>query len=74
MSAGLLVALVIALPYLGGLLTIVGACVLLPLLWGERRLALILPFAAVFPVVVVVIFTQVLKVHFVPGVLGLSIN
>lgn len=67
-AAGLLFIVILS-EWLGTDLSMVLSCVLLPLLWGERRLKWILPFAIVFPLVVRVVFVEGLKVHFLPGVL-----
>ena len=72
LTAALLVALGAAMPYLGTLLTMVAVCALLPPLWGERRLKLILPFAILFPLTVALVFNRILLVYFEPGVLGIS--
>ena len=45
-------------------------CLLLPSLWGERRLKVLLPFAILFPTAVALLFTQVLRVYFEPGIIG----
>jgi len=73
MTAGLLILIVIAMPYLGAILTMVAVCILLPLLWGERRWRFILPFAILFPLAVTVIFNQILLVYFEPGVFNISL-
>ena len=72
-TAALLIALVIGIPYLGMLLTLIGVCALLPLMWGERRVKLILPFAILFPLAVAYLFNKVLLVYFEPGVLGVAL-
>ena len=71
-TVGLLLLLLLALPWLGVYLTLILVCLLLPVLWGERRWALLLPFAVLFPTVIILLFAQVLKVYFEPGVLGLD--
>ena len=71
-SIALLVMLVLLLPWLGVYLSLIVVCLLLPLLWGERRWKLLLPFAAIFPTVIVLLFSQVLKVYLEPGVFGLD--
>jgi putative tricarboxylic transport membrane protein len=71
-TAGLLILLVIGMPYLGTLLTMFAVCVLLPLVWGERRWKMILGFAFVFPLTVAVVFNRVLLVYFEPGLFNLS--
>ena len=72
-TAGLLIAFVVGIPYLGMLLTMIGVCAVLPLLWGERRLKLIIPFAILFPLAVAYLFNKVLLVFFEPGVLGIAL-
>jgi putative tricarboxylic transport membrane protein len=69
----LLVLLVIGIPYLGMLLTMIGVCAILPLLWGERRLQLIIPFALLFPLAVTYLFNKILLVFFEPGIFGIAL-
>ena len=68
------VALVIvgAAEWLGTYLTLIAICCTLPALWGERRWWLMAAFGLGFPTVVLVLFTQVFKIYFQPGVLGLN--
>jgi len=73
LTAGLIIALVLAIPYIGMLLTMIGLCALLPLLWGERRLKLLIPFAILFPLAVAYLFNKILLVYFEPGILGVSL-
>ena len=49
-------------------------CALLPLLWGERRKKILIPYIILFPASVAVLFTQVLKVYFEPGLWGPTIG
>lgn len=70
-TIGLLLLIVLLMPYLGTFLTMVAICLILPLLWGENRFRLIVPFALLFPIAVTVVFSTLLKVHFEPGLLGL---
>lgn len=70
-TIGLLLLIVLLMPYLGTFLTMVAICILLPLFWGENRFRLILPFALLFPLAVTIVFSTLLKVHFDPGLLGL---
>ena len=72
-TAGLMILLVLGIPYLGMLLSMIGVCVLLPLLWGERRLKLIIPFAILFPLAVAYLFNKMLLVYFEPGIFGISL-
>ena len=73
-TAGLLCIVVAAMTFLGTLLTMVVVCALMPPLWGERRLKVIVPFAIIFPGIVALVFSQFLKVYFEPGVLGLTLH
>ncbi len=72
-TGALLIALVVGIPYLGMLLTMIVVCAVLPLLWGERRLKLIIPFAIVFPLAVAYLFNKVLLVFFEPGIFGIAL-
>lgn len=71
LTAGLLVLLVFGTHYLGTIAIMVTACAALPLLWGERRLRLVVPFALLFPAAVAILFAGILGVQFEPGALGL---
>lgn len=73
LTGALLIMLVLGIPYLGMLLTMFGICVVLPLLWGERRLWLIGPFAILFPLAVAYLFNKVLLVYFEPGIFGVTL-
>lgn len=68
------VALVIvgAATWLGTYLTLIVACVVLPILWGERRWVPVVLFGLGFPSAVTLLFTQVFEIYFEPGVFGLS--
>jgi len=69
-TAGLLGGTVASMPWLGTYFSMILVCLLLPLLWGERRLKVVLPFAILFPTAVALLFTQVLRVYFEPGIVG----
>ena len=56
---------------LGGMIAV---CIALPLLWGERRMKLLVPYVLIFPPAVALLFTKVLKVYFEPGVFGIGIG
>ncbi|MDX1542231.1 MAG: tripartite tricarboxylate transporter TctB family protein [Geminicoccaceae bacterium] len=66
-SAGVMVAFVLGFAWLGILPAMILLCLGLPLLWGERRLALVVPFAVVFPTLVYLLFAEVLEVYFEPS-------
>lgn len=69
-----LVAIIAASELLGTLLTMVAVCLVVPFLWGERRLRVVLPFAVIFPLCVAFLFSVVLGVYFDPGAIGISIR
>ena len=73
LTAGLLFVFIAAMPYVGTLLSTVGICLTLPLLWGARRWRLIIPFAIIFPLVVAFIFDRILLVQYEPGMFGITL-
>lgn len=66
-SAAVMVGFVIAFDILGILPAMMLLCFGLPLLWGERRLYLIIPYAIIFPLVIYGLFAVALGVHFEPS-------
>lgn len=72
LTAGFLVLAVFAIQWIGTFLVLVLVCIGLPLLWGERRLKILVPFVVIFPAAVMLLFTKVLRVYFDPGVIGLE--
>lgn len=72
LTAGLLVLVVMSVELIGTYFSIVLACLLLPLLWGERRWMIVIPFAAVFPTLVMLLFSKLLGVYFEPGLYGVD--
>lgn len=56
---------------LGGMITV---CIALPLLWGERRAKVLVPYVLIFPPAVALLFTKVLKVYFEAGLFGVGIG
>ncbi|HUT48899.1 MAG TPA: tripartite tricarboxylate transporter TctB family protein [Alphaproteobacteria bacterium] len=69
LTAALLVLIVSLIEIAGTLITLALVCALLPPLWGNRRLRVVLPFALVFPAAIKLLFENVLKVRFEPGLL-----
>jgi putative tricarboxylic transport membrane protein len=70
LATALLLCLVVgAIHLLGTAAALILVTLALPLLWGERRWKVLVPYAILFPTAVVLLFTQVLKVYFEPGVL-----
>ena len=68
------VAISVAMPWLGTLLTMVAVCLVVPPLWGEHRLRFILPFAVLFPLAVGLLFQRVLGVFFERGIFDISLR
>lgn len=66
-SAAMMVLFIIAFHYLGILPAMMLFCVGLPLLWGERRLQIIIPYAVLFPLAIYWLFAVALTVHFEPS-------
>ncbi len=69
-SAAVMIAFVIAFDAFGIVPAMVLLCFGLPVLWGERRWHLIVPYAILFPAAIYGLFAKVLGVHFDPGLLG----
>ncbi len=73
-TAVLLILAVASILLFGTALAMVLVCIALPLLWGERRAKVLVPYFVLFPFAVTVLFTQVLKVYFEPGAFGPEIQ
>jgi len=73
LTAGFLILAVAAIQWVGTFLVLVIACLGLPLLWGERRWKIIVPFVLVFPTLVMLLFGHVLGVAFETGALGIKL-
>lgn len=72
LTAGLLFVVVVAVELFGMALAMVLVSAALPLLWGERRYRVLIPFALLFPAAVALLFSQVLKIYFEPGRFGFA--
>lgn len=66
-SAAVMVGFVIAFDVLGILPAMMLLCLGLPIMWGERRLLLVVPFAVAFPLAIYGLFAVALGVHFEPS-------
>jgi len=73
LTAGLLFLFIQAMPYVGMLVSTMGICLTLPVLWGERRWRLIIPFALIFPLLVAYLFDRILLVQYEPGMFGITL-
>lgn len=74
LTAALLLITVLSVDILGMVLATVFVSALLPLLWGERRAKVLIPYAILFPAAVALLFSQVLNIYFEPGLLGFGIR
>lgn len=72
-TAGLLILVVVSVVVFGTFLATIFVCAALPLLWGERRWKVLIPYVILFPTAVAFLFTQVLEVYFEPGWFGFEI-
>lgn len=66
-SAAVMIGFVIAFDILGILPAMMLLCFGLPILWGERRLQFVIPYAIIFPLAVYWLFAVALSVHFEPS-------
>jgi len=66
-------ALLAGMPYLGAILSLYAIALVMPLVWGERRLFAVIAFAALFPSAVVLLFGFLLGVHMDPGSFGIGL-
>jgi putative tricarboxylic transport membrane protein len=65
-----LLGIVLVMPWLGTFPTLVVACALLPVMWGERRWWLVALYAIAFPLAITYAFVAGLEVNFLPGIAG----
>lgn len=72
LTIAFVMAVTAAGPYLGTILTMFVVCLVLPVLWGERRWWLVGPFAVLFTFFVTWVFNVLLRVFFEPGIFRLS--
>ena len=68
-TAGLLGLFVAAIDWVGMMIAIFLFCLILPVLWGDRRYLWIAVFAVLFPVSIFMLFSKLLEVRFPPGIL-----
>lgn len=64
LSTALLLVFVVLINWAGTIVAMIGFCIALPLLWGERRYVPILILAALFPIAVYYMFSVVMEVRF----------
>ncbi len=73
-TALVMVVISASMEWTGTIVTMILICIVLPILWGERRWKILIPFIVVFPVVVLILFKVMFSVNFEPGVIGLGIK
>lgn len=72
MTAGVLTLIVLSVKWASAYIALIIACVALPVLWGERRWKVLVPYALVFPTIVMLVFSRLLGVYFEPGIIGID--
>jgi putative tricarboxylic transport membrane protein len=69
-TAALLLIVVVSIPWLGTTLSMAAAGLTIPVLWGERRIKVLVPYAIILPLGVTFVFSYLLGVYFEPGIFG----
>jgi hypothetical protein len=69
-TGAVLVVLAMATQWLGALPALFLITATLPLLWGERRWKVLIPYVILFPLAVMYLFAELLQVNFPDGLLG----
>ena len=71
-TVAFLVLAVLSIEVIGTFFVLVAVCLGLPLLWGERRWKILIPFVVLFPTAVMLLFSNVLGVYFATGLFGID--
>lgn len=66
-TAAVLTVIVVAIEWLGIIAAVMMLCVIVPILWGERRYLPLLVYAAIFPFIAFFLFSGLLGVRFPVG-------
>ncbi len=69
LTMALLTTIIATILWVGTIASMIIVCVAMPLLWGERRPKVLVPYALIFPVLITLLFNKILGVHFEPGLL-----
>ncbi|HSS65792.1 MAG TPA: tripartite tricarboxylate transporter TctB family protein [Gammaproteobacteria bacterium] len=72
LSVAFLVVAVLSIEIIGTFFVLVAVCLGLPLIWGERRWKILIPFVVLFPAAVMLLFSNVLGVYFATGLIGID--
>lgn len=70
MTGAMMIGFVLLFQAAGIIIAMAAFCLAMPLLWGERRWHVVVPFAVLFPAAVYTLFAIGLGVHFDAGPLG----
>lgn len=73
-TAVFLVLVVLSIQWIGTLASMLVVALALPMIWGEWRIRLVLPYAAIFVGLVTMLFAFALGVHFEPGAMGWGVR
>ena len=71
-TVAFLVVAVLSIEIIGTFFVLVAVCLGLPLIWGERRWKILIPFLVLFPTAVMLLFSNVLGVYFATGLIGID--
>jgi putative tricarboxylic transport membrane protein len=72
LTMAVMIPIAASMEWLGSVVVILLITVVLPLIWGERRMRILIPYVILFPPAVIVLFKFAFKVNFEPGILGLG--
>jgi putative tricarboxylic transport membrane protein len=72
LSVAFLVMAVLSIEIIGTFFVLVAVCLGLPLIWGERRWKILIPFVVLFPTAVMLLFSNLLGVYFATGLIGID--
>jgi len=73
-TAVFLVLVVLSIKWVGTLASMMVVALVLPMMWGEWRIRLVIPYAMIFVGLVTVLFAYGLGVHFEPGAMGWGVR
>ena len=69
-TAALMLVIVALIPWLGSTRSMAAAGLTVPVLWGERRIMVLIPYAVILSLTVTFVFSYLLGVYFEPGIFG----
>lgn len=72
LTVAFLILAVLTIEVIGTFFVLVAVCLGLPLIWGERRWKILVPYVVLFPTAVMLLFSNVLGVYFATGLIGID--